>query len=307
MHYFWYKIGILLLWGGLFVISSCSKLCDKEYDDKKLASLFVSVPITKFSPINCPCLDIELEGVNYSVELDLGFRGYVTMNQDVVDQIISKKEVGHRVMYGMRGKEYLNTLYEIPKVKVGNATFFEIGLQGEGQEFIVDGVFRKNNEEIAPRDLGRIGWCLFRKSNLLIDVSQKNIIFCDSMENLQKHGYFLQNWIEVPMLLEQGMVEFHAMTPQGPLRCMLDTGCTLNMLHFATDQTIDEAIWDPKNVVIYPWFKIGDQDVGETRFYSAPIQLPISVESILGMEFFSKHLVFLDFARGKIVFAKNDK
>lgn len=307
-----FRFLILILF---FCVFSCSKV-DREdrfreviLDQKETAeegrSYFVSVPITKFSSTQCPCLDIHLDNGAYSVELDLGFRGHLTMYQDVADRVLSKQAIGHRTMYGIRGKQYVNTLYEIPKIQIGCMKFSNPILQGESRDFLLDAVFLKGDEKPLPRDPGRVGWCLFRDSNLLLDVQKEKIVFCDSIEKLQQHEYFLHGWTEVPMLLERGLVEFEAITPEGTLRCMLDTGATYNMLNVEGAQTIDQAIWDPKNVIIYPWFKIGDWDMGALEFHSVPLSLPLAVEAILGMDFFSEYVVFLDFINERIVFAKS--
>ncbi len=288
---------------AFFACSKTSKVDEAEKNGPlKKEGYFLSVPITKFSSINSPCLDVKINNTLYSVELDLGFRGYLTMYQDMVDQIAEKKEAGHRKMYGIRGKEYLNTLYDLEKIRIGDMSFLNITLQGEERAFIADSILRKSGEEPILRDPGRLGWCLFQNSNLLVDIQGKKLIFCDSLENLQEHGYFLSKWTEAPMLLDQGLVEFHAVSPQGILRCMLDTGATLNMLHLKGTQTIDEALQDPQNIISYPWFSIGGQNIGEISFHSVPIQLPIPVQAILGMQFFSKQIVFLDFTNEKILF-----
>jgi hypothetical protein len=227
------------------------------------------------------------------------------MCQDVADQIVPKQEIGHQTMYGIRGKEYLNTLYEIPKIGIGRMDFSNPILQSESRDFLIDAVFRKGNKKPLPRDPGRLGWCLFRDSNLLVDIQKEKIVFCDSQENLQQHGYFLHDWIEAPMLLERGLVEFEVMTPEGGLRCMLDTGSTYNLLNVSSEQTIDQAIWDLENVIVYPWIKIGSQDLGSLEFHSVPISLPVPIEAILGMDFFSAHVVFLDFVNERILFEKS--
>ncbi len=287
------------------ILFSCSKISQNKKTEKnnylKKESYFISVPITKFSSINSPCLDVSVNDVLYSVELDLGFRGYLTMYQDLVDQITEKKEAGHRKMYGIRGKEYLNTVYDLEKIKIGDISFLNITLQGEERTFTEDSILQKGDEEAIFRAPGRVGWCLFQNSNLLVDIQGKKLIFCDSLENLQQHGYFQGKWTEVPMLLDQGMVECKANVPQRTLRCMFDTGATVNMLHLEGTQTIDEAIQDPQNIVTYPCFHIGNQDTGEISFISLPIRLPVPIQAILGMEFFSKHNVFLDFANERII------
>jgi hypothetical protein len=54
-------------------------------------------------------------------------------------------------------------------------------------------------------------------------------------------------------------------------------------------------------------FNIAKKEFGLITFYPIPIQFPIQVDALLGMEFFNKNLVFLDFKNNMAYFAPSIK
>lgn len=234
------------------------------------------------------------------MELDLGFRGDLAITQDAADSILSKTFVGEKPMFGIRGKKYIEQLYRIPKAKIGKMTFSPPIFLLENQDFLKDATFLQGNQTPSPRETGRIGWELFCDTSLLIDIPNLQIGFSDSIEALKSQGYPTENFIKAPLFLERGLVEVEIGTPNGPLRSVLDTGATWNILHeeFEEGVSIDAAIWEPENIVEYPSFSIENNDLGSLTFHKMPLKIPIPIEAILGMEFFRKHIVFLDF-KGK--------
>lgn len=269
---------------------------------------FVSVPITKFSSIESPCVDVDVEGKMFSMELDLGYRGDVTVTRESSDLISSKEFIREKLMYGVRGKEYSTNLYRIPKTKIGKMTFFKPTLQEETKEFIRDSTFVQDGGEPTPREPGRLGWELFYNVNLLVDIKNTHIAFCDSLETLGKQGYAIECLTKTPLFIERGLLEFDAETPEGILRCILDTGATCNLLNseIEDEKSLDQVIWDPDNGLEYSFFKIEGKDFGPISFHRIPIKLPIHIEAILGMEFFQENKVFLDFSGKCAYFAKDE-
>ncbi len=269
-------------------------------------SYFISVPITKLSSIQSPCVDVNIGDKLFSMELDLGFRGDLSLQSRFINQISPKTFIKTKPMYGIRGKKHLNNLYQIPKVKIGGMAFFESVLQEDSAEFVKNSVFVKNGGEPSAREPGRLGWEFFHATNLLIDIQNSTIAFCDSLDTLKQQGYPIEEFIDAPLHIEQGLVECIADTPEGPLRCMLDTGCTLNMLNSdIEEEKIARAFWDPEYDIDYAYFKIKNIDFGPQKFHRFPITLPIRIDAILGMDFFEEHLVFIDFSNEKIYFSKD--
>jgi hypothetical protein len=80
----------------------------------------------------------------FSMELDLGFQGNLSIKQNFIDQISSKTFIRAKNMYGIKGKQYLKNLYHIPKIKMGRMSFTEPVLQEDTLEFFKDSVFVEN-------------------------------------------------------------------------------------------------------------------------------------------------------------------
>ena len=188
-------------------------------------------------------------------------------------------------------------------------------------EFIKDGSFGEKKQESSDRD-ARVGWRLFSVFNVFLDCENNKIAFCDSLDTLRKHGYPVDSFVETPILLDRNLIEFEVKTNKGKLRCVLDTGCTLNMLNkdlengsnehmiFNPDNIDQHAILNPdnsdlsvfdfKNTYEIPVFKIGKKDFGKTTF--TKIKMPLEIDAFVGMEFLRSKLVFIDFPNRKIYF-----
>jgi hypothetical protein len=285
----------------LLFASGCSRIQETTSQAER-ATYFVSIPITETTPFHIPCINVEIEGKTLLTALDLGFRGHIAIAPEEADSITSKSFLGEKTVYGVRGKKYNNKKYRIPKLKIGERDFFLPVLQEDNPEFLKDATFLQNKTEITSKEPGRLGWELFSLTPLLIDVQNSRIAFCDSLETLKKEGYSIETFVKAPLFLERGLVEFEACTPNGSLRCMLDTGTTWNVLNDETIEEIDKAIGTPENEVEYSAFLIEGTDFGSIVFRRIPIQIPIKIEAILGMEFIQKHLIFLDCENRSIYF-----
>lgn len=288
-------------------ISNNQKITQFEESPRNQKPYFITVPITKWSAIQAPCVDIRIENKTFPVELDLGFRGNLTFTAQWVETLSSKTFLREKSMYGIRGKEYATKLYQIPALEVGKMTFFKPILQEEKEEFTKDSTFVKKGQKQSPKEPGRLGWELFYNVNLLVDAENSLIAFCDSLETLAKQGYEIEQFTRSPLLLERGLVEFNAEIPEGILRCVLDTGATWNMLNCGIEETqsIDDLMWHVDSIVERSSLKINGNDFGPISFHKLPIKIPIRIEAILGMDFFKNHIVFLDFRNKYVYFSKN--
>jgi hypothetical protein len=288
-------------------ISNNQEITQFEESPRNQKPYFVAAPITKWSTIQAPCLDIRIENKTFSVELDLGFRGDLTFTKQWVETLSSKTFLREKPMYGIRGKEYATKLYQIPALEIGKMTFFKPILQEEKEEFAKDSTFVQNRQEQSPKEPGRLGWELFYNVNLLVDAENSLIAFCDGLETLAKQGYEIQEFTRSPLLLERGLVEFDAETSEGTLRCVLDTGATWNMLNceIGENKSIDDLMWHVDSIVEYSSLKINGKDFGPISLHKLPIKIPIRIEAILGMDFFKNHILFLDFRNNYVYFSKN--
>lgn len=265
---------------------------------------FFPLPITKFTASNQPCLMILVDDFPVNVMLDLGFRGQFSFSPIFLGQIKNKKFISSKKMYGIRGGEYLERLYLGPKIKIGPVSFSEPILHEQADKFYLDSTLIKKEGKPSVPEIGKIGWELFGNINLFLDLGNSKIAFCDSIDTIKKQGYALNKLVKSPLLLERGLIEFEAATLAGKMRCMLDTGSTWNILNtedsrYRSAEGVIPKLLDEINC---DSFKIGEVDLGSITFHSVPIKIPIHIEAILGMEFFEKHRVFIDFLEKQVYF-----
>jgi hypothetical protein len=269
-------------------------------------SYFIPINISKFTAANQPCISAKINDRTVSLMLDLGLRGQFSFSPQFLSGIENKTYLRSKKMYGIRGTEYKEKIFEVPEITIGSMTFSHPNIHECAERFHADATLMKKDDELSTPEPGKAGWELFGNTNLFLDLRNSKIAFCDSLSTLENHGYKITNFTKTPLLLERGLVEFEIETPQGCLRCMLDTGATWNILNTEIEEgrSIEQVMRESSNILEYLSFKIGTQDFGPIAFHCMPIKIPIHIEAILGMEFFEDHLVFLDFADNYVYFLK---
>lgn len=258
-------------------------------------SYFLPITISKFTRANLPCLLVQLNDNQICAILDLGFRGQLSFSSRFFEHLRNKKYLRSQKMYGIRGGEYEENLYEIPEVQIGSMSFSKPAIHEQAEEFHMESTLIKENNDPSSQDSGKVGWELFGNTNLFLDLGNSKIAFCDSLGTLKDQGYDIEKFTKTPLLLQRGLVEIEVEIPKGTLRCMLDTGATWNILNAEDGKSIDQAMLEHDNILDCTPLKIDGNDFGPMAFHYVPIKIPIWIEAILGMEFFKEHLVFLDF------------
>lgn len=262
---------------------------------------------------NVPYLNVIIEDKTIPAKIDLGFQGKFSLPSDLINDIAEKKWIERIKSYGVRGILHEKDVYEVKNINIQNMYFFPVSIEEECLEGMHEGLLSGTRH---PDDhLGKIGWGLFSKFNLLIDCRYSILAVCDSLETLKKQGYPVHSFIETP-LTSNFCIQIEAQTEKGPLSCILDTGCTLNTLNkdfenennhrlpFGEDLSLfnpenkDLLIFNERDTQELSSFKIEGREFGPLTFEQ--IKTPFDVDVILGMEFFDSNLVFIDFDNQKV-------
>lgn len=301
----------ILIIASILFVSSCSHSESNQSAQNPTVvtqkkSFFFSVPITKLTETQCPCINAEIESQSFLMKLDLGFSGHVSIQDDQLDLIAEKNFLCEKKIRGARNKRYSTTVYQIGRAKIGKMTFLKPQLQTNSQEFLHDATFAMNQTNSIAKEIGTLGWELFQNTNLLIDIAKKRIAFCNSLDALEQEGYPIENFAKTPIILENGLVKFYLDTPEGTLLSTIDTGSTWNIINrdLPNNQSLDSFLCDPENIVELSCCKINEFDFGVTKFHAFPIKMAAQVDTILGMSFIKKHAVFFDFINGIIYIEK---
>lgn len=286
-------------------------------------SYFKPVKITKYSS-QIPCVDIRIGEKTTTAKVDLGFCGDIGLPGIVIKELNDKSFVRRSSYFGIRGIRYDCDVYELPKIIMGGMVLFRAKARETNPEFEKDAIILRDEESPPENNLGSIGWRLFYNFNFFLDCDNSIIAFCDSLDTLKQQGYPVDAFIETPLLLDRNLIEFDAITEFGPMRCMLDTGCTLNILNKNVEGGVndhmifnpdtidqheilnpansDQMIFDPEDVYGMTVFKIANKDFGSVTFQK--MKTPFDIDAIIGMDFLDSKLLFIDFPKRKIYFYK---
>ena len=285
---------------------------------------FVPLKINRFSSANIPQVEIQIGDKAILAKVDLGWEGGVVLPRGMMSTLKDKSFIKKKVFFGVRGRSYESDIYELSDIKIGQLRIFSIWAEEESDEFIKDGVLKKEDQEISEEHLGKVGWYVFKPFNLLLDCDHSTMVMCDSLDTVKQQGYSVDAFMEAPLLLDRGTIDFEVMTEVGPLRCMLDTGSTWNLLNKDFDHPNQEhrlidldhlndkpPEFNPTNedLLVFnqgnEWetktFQINGTEFGPLNFVK--IKSPMGLDAIIGMEFIDNHLIFIDFRNEKIYFS----
>jgi hypothetical protein len=268
---------------------------------------FQTSKISQFTKSKAPCINLEIEGRKIESKIDTGSNNYVCLAKEIISEMKNKKLLGVTTILGIRGKTYQTNYFEFSGIRLGNASFNQCNGNEISLDHYKDAAIDPQNSETSDAPIfppASVGWPFFSPFNLYLDCKESMIANCDSVETLQKNGYLL-DCVEAPLIPIGKGIGLVAETDKGPLRCLFDTGCTINFFNSAEEVSIDEAFRNPNNKILVPSLKIGSLDFGTTEFVRVPINLPQEWEcdAILGMEFISSKQIFIDFGKAKIYFA----
>jgi hypothetical protein len=273
-------------------------------------SLFYGKIEIQKMPANIPGLEVEIENKKIPVIFDLGFSGYAMFDNFIVHEITDKNFLRQSWKYGLRGIKRYHDVYQIPKMRMGSLTYTNIEVNDRDPAFNEESVIVLDQEKyisgVCPTR-GKLGWMLFNNLLLFLDMKKSKIVICGSPEKFEKEEHSLKSYTKTPLFIDRDLVEIETETPQGIVKCLLDTGCTYNIFNTknGSDEPLGQMINDKTRFTIFDSFKIGDREFGPMSFHPAPVKLPIEIQAILGMEFFDQHRVLIDFKNRQVYFAKN--
>ena len=293
------SIAVMSLW--LSVFFSQRKEGSTLLNQKNEEHYFEEISIDQFSSTQHPLLTIEIEEKPLLVQLDLGLNGEINLSPGILSEINKKSFLRSQINYGLKGTKYSTNVYKIPKARIGPRVFLNPNVQEESQKSYENASIKTNpvgREKLQIE--GKVGWEIFKSVNLFMDLRNSKIAFCDSCISLKKEGIAIETFLKAPLLLDRTLVEIEAMTSKGPLRCLLTTGCTRNILRTEPKEgELPEQMLNDERIVI-PGFQIGDMNLEKMLFQPLFVALPIQIDVMLGMDFFFEHQIFIDFTNSLI-------
>jgi len=262
---------------------------------------YFSLYVDMFGRGSIPYFNVEIDGKTFLLCLDLGHNGDLTLQRQYLAEITNKSFIETTTMSGVRGNKYTIDVYQIPEAKIQGATLCRPQLEEAHSAFDQETVLIPATDPSTPEAVGSLGWKLFRNVTLFLNLAKGEIVLGRNIEALREKGYKLEEFTETPLQLNHDLLVIEATTPQGLWHCLLDTGCTSNLLNESeSDKPIETMIQDESNFVNLPSFAINNTNFGPITFRPVPMKLPFHIDAVLGLEFFFKHQVIIDFEKQSV-------
>jgi hypothetical protein len=105
-------------------------------------------------------------------------------------------------------------------------------------------------------------------------------------------GYSLNHFIKIPFELRNCGPVFAVQTSMGPQKFLLDTGSTCSIIR---DSSFPTEMKKSESSYLTEKLRIGENDFGEWTFQLLEYNDQMECDGILGIDFFKKHTICLDF------------
>jgi hypothetical protein len=269
------------------------------------SSSLIRIPVS-FTHAETPAVTANIEGKSYAVELDLGSKFQLALDQSVLDSILEKRSSGKANWRDLHGNFYECASYILPRVSIANLVLKNITANQESNDFKKNVTLWRDKEKnvTAVRCSGSLGRPLLEKTNLLLDLQNSEMIACKSSDQLKKAGFLLNRMVQVPFE-ENGTkgIIIKVDTDLGALKLAIDTGATSTLVRTPNFQVQNKAT-DERGFqfVDSKMFVIGNRDFGAKKLILYKITPELTfVDGLLGMDFLKKHVVYIDY-KNKVVY-----
>lgn len=261
---------------------------------------FLRIPIVFLQ--EKPCIRTHIEENEYLLELDSGSSGYLSLNQEVLDKIKNKTTTENRKWEDINGNKYESLAFSIEEINIGTFEIWNAIAFTESSDFINNGcklIKQQKSKEIPNNTLdkiqGRIGLKILRILDYwLIDFPNSELVAIRDIEKItNKPGFSLSEFTEVALEQSENQIAVIAETDFGIKKLALDTGAYRSILNFPSKEFSNHQIVKSDHLIIK------NKDFGGIEFYVFEIPQAFKIDGILGLDFFYKHAIYLDFKNNR--------
>ena len=267
------------------------------------AHSFYSLTLTE-SDAQIPCFQAEIEGIPFLIELDLGYNGVLSLPKHLLERLTLKSEEGTVLFGSIKGKKYESPVYTIPRLSIEDLAFVNLPAEEGNLEFERDRSIR-TKKDLGSLDIAaRMGWRTFTGGVVLINLRKHMAICCDSLETLKEKGYSFEQFASMSLSSDNQFIELETSVDNRKMKCIVDTGCTLNLIHTpCTDEESEIGKVDFDNPLPSTTLSVDGRCLGPCVFYKT--HLPFGIEAILGVDFLETQIVCIDLVHHKLYLLPN--
>lgn len=246
-----------------------------------------------------PLVKLLMRGNAYTFLVDTGTYRDLYLCKNVFEKIPKIESEKSIKILDLRGNVYKWPIYSVSDVKIGTLAFSDLDVIEESLDFDENTKLWPSPNSTNQRYYhGRIGWQFFKDYCPLFDFPNSSIFLAKRLEDLKGDGLLkIENYIKVPIDIENGMIVLSIETDQGKQQVILDTGstfCTLktNKIEPTKIKLLPSGKpYFPSNKLMIEGYNFGRQPFALTEITDL-----INADGVLGADFFLKHAICFDFA-----------
>jgi len=218
--------------------------------------------------------------------------GGITLIEDVIRSAGGVRLADERVWNDAFGREYRVPQFTVPVMTIGGQTFHDVVViqatdwpEGEG-----------------PPVPNMIGQHFLSRYFAVVDYAGLAMTLWPPGTEFAASAACGRTRIPMEQTEDLGLVVTEFDTPSGSLRLAWDTGASYSMLSetMVADRRLETTNRGHTFFHKPAELTAGGQEFGPLEFVILPLKLPRDVEGILGANFFSSHVVCLDWAKREV-------
>lgn len=253
----------------------------------------------------------KIEDGEYYLLLDWGLPGAWMLQSRILEKIKHKHIEGTFTFRDLKGNVYSSSAIRLPLIKIAGKEFENaLGIE-EQKKFIEEGCVIWTSNEVNEATFvraGSVGRDLFKNWNLIFDLSNDTLYLTmeESADYKKRNHHNTKAFSEVPFVNSRTGTVISVETDLGIRRFLLDTGATHSFLRNSDVKKEEQEEFKPGR-----WryatkkFVCGNLDFGKTDFVLYELtSIDDDIDGILGVDFFYKYCVFLDFQNNIAVISK---
>ncbi len=270
----------------------------------------IRIPVHFLTADHIPVIDLTIDGQRCSLLLDSGTYN-LGLRQEVLERVQHKEPAGSVESFDIHGHRYLSPRFTLQSsIHIGHLKLTGVPIQEESLEFVLKGSRLWPSDTINPKTKktlehlsGKVGGAILLPFNCLFDFPHSAFYLAKNREELKKlKKGCLDGFIEVPLDLQKNGILISIETDLGMKKFLLDTGADTSVLKRSLiDPSQAEEFAPGKWSYTSHKFMIGNQDFGDWDFVLFEFPEHLTVDGILGIDFFRQYAVALDF-ENKTVF-----
>jgi hypothetical protein len=264
--------------------------CTNSPEQQFAISEPIRMPLTLVE--STPATRIMIGKMEVTIGMDTG-GGILDLGADVIRKVGARRLPGFNSWTDWSGQEFRSPLFEVPSITIDGRTFRNLTAE--------------QTDEPAPDDghgvSNSFGRDFLSHYFVVIDYANSAMTLWPPGSSATARNQCGSLRVPMESTKEPGLVVVRIATPSGTYRAILDTGAQYSMMPegLARDRNLSLTFRGDTPFYKMEKLTVAEQDFGPLEFVVLPAGPPRDFQVFLGYNFFSKHVVCLDYKHREIL------